>query len=101
MATVAVSTLIDKMELTNLTPEIDVQAIKIAQPDINRPALQLAGFFDHYEATRLQVIGFVEYKYMTWRSIRPFSCRLSRLISSLPTITRLVPLRPDSTTTNS
>ena len=64
MATVAVSTLIEKMELTNLTPEIDVTKIKIAQPDINRPALQLAGYFEHFEATRLQIIGFVEYKYM-------------------------------------
>ena len=52
------------MKLEPLTPEIDVTGIKIKQPDINRPALQLAGFFDHYEATRLQVIGFVEYKYM-------------------------------------
>ncbi len=64
MATVAVSTLIDKMELTNLTPEIDVTAIKIAQPDINRPALQLAGYTEHFEKTRVEIIGFVEYSYM-------------------------------------
>ena len=64
MATVAVSTLIDKMELKNLTPEIDVKAIKIAQPDINRPALQLAGYTEHFEKTRVEIIGFVEYSYM-------------------------------------
>jgi len=37
---------------------------KITQPDINRPALQLAGYFEHFDATRLQIIGFVEYTYM-------------------------------------
>ena len=64
MASVSLTKIIEKMKLEPLTPEIDVTGIKIKQPDINRPALQLAGFFDHYEATRLQVIGFVEYKYM-------------------------------------
>lgn len=52
------------MKLENLTPDVDVSAIKINQPDINRPALQLAGYFEHFEATRLQIIGFVEYTYM-------------------------------------
>jgi len=52
------------MKLENLTPELDVSTIKITQPDINRPALQLAGYFEHFEATRLQIIGFVEYTYM-------------------------------------
>lgn len=65
MATmVAVSTLIEKMMLDNLTPEIDITEIKIKQPDINRPALQLAGYIEHFEATRVQIIGFVEYTYM-------------------------------------
>jgi HPr kinase/phosphorylase len=52
------------MKLQNLTPEIDISKIKITVPDINRPALQLAGYFEHYEAQRLQIIGFVEYTYM-------------------------------------
>lgn len=52
------------MKLENLTPEIDVKKIKVTQPDINRPALQMAGYFEHFDSTRLQVIGFVEYTYM-------------------------------------
>ena len=52
------------MKLENLTPDIDISKIKITQPDINRPALQLAGYFEHFEATRLQIIGFVEYSYI-------------------------------------
>ncbi len=64
MASVSLTKIVEKMKLESLTPDIDIEGIKIRQPDVNRPALQMAGFFDHYEATRLQVIGFVEYKYM-------------------------------------
>lgn len=64
MPSVSLAKIVEKMKLESLTPEIDIKGIKIKQPDINRPALQIAGFFEHYEATRLQIIGFVEYKYM-------------------------------------
>ena len=55
--------LIDKMDFENLTPEIDISKIKIVHPEINRPALQLAGFFDHFSHDRVQIIGNVEYAY--------------------------------------
>ena len=64
MASISLQRLIDKMKLTNLAPEIDISNIKITQPDINRPALQMAGYFEHFDSTRLQVVGFVEYSYM-------------------------------------
>ena len=64
MASISLTKVIEKWKWENLTPEIDISKIKITQPDINRPALQLAGYFEHFEATRLQVVGFVEYTYM-------------------------------------
>ena len=64
MEYVALTRLIEKMKLDNLTPEVNVKGIRLTQPDINRPALQMTGFFEHFDATRLQVIGFVEYTYM-------------------------------------
>ena len=64
MSSISLARIVEKMKLEPITPEIDIKHIKIRQPDINRPALQMAGFFEHYEATRLQIIGFVEYKYM-------------------------------------
>ena len=33
-------------------------------PDVNRPALQLAGFFEHFDSDRVQIIGYVEYTYL-------------------------------------
>jgi HPr kinase/phosphorylase len=64
MYTVRLSKLIEKMNLENVTPDIEIRHIKISQPDVNRPALQLAGFFDHFDSDRVQVIGHVEYAYM-------------------------------------
>ncbi len=64
MASISLKKLVDKMKLENLTAEIDVESKRITQTDINRPALQLAGYFEHFDATRLQVIGFVEYTYL-------------------------------------
>jgi HPr kinase/phosphorylase len=64
MASVSLTHVIEKMKLENMTPEIDVRKIKVTQPDINRPALQMAGYFEHFDAARLQIIGFVEYSYM-------------------------------------
>ncbi len=64
MASLSLQKIIDKMKLENLTPEVDISKVKVTQPDINRPALQLAGYFQHFEKSRLQVIGFVEYSYM-------------------------------------
>ncbi|MDD2970981.1 MAG: HPr(Ser) kinase/phosphatase [Lachnospiraceae bacterium] len=64
MASVKLTRIIEKMKLENLTPEIEISDVKITQPDINRPALQLAGYFEHFEAIRLQIIGFVEFTYI-------------------------------------
>ena len=64
MASVSLNRLIEKMKLENLTPELDLSKKKLTQPDINRPALQLAGYFEHFDASRLQIIGFVEYTYL-------------------------------------
>ena len=64
MTKVALTRLIEKMKLNNFTPEINIEDIMLTHSDVNRPALQLAGFFDHFDAERLQLIGNVEYAYM-------------------------------------
>ena len=56
--------LADELNLQNLTPEIDMSGIEITSPEINRPALQLTGYYDHFVAERVQIIGYVEYTYI-------------------------------------
>ena len=55
---VKVSAIVEKMNLKNLTPEVDYSEKIVEVPDINRPALQLTGYFEHFDAERIQVIGF-------------------------------------------
>lgn len=96
MASVSLLKIIDKMKLENLTPEIELEGIKINQPDINRPALQLAGYFEHYEASRLQIIGFVEYTYMEGLSKKRKEEIYNKLLSCpIPCIVFCRELQPD------
>ena len=64
MPSITLKRLIDKMKLVNLTDDLDISKIRITQPDLNRPALQLAGYFDYFDCARVQVIGFVEYTFL-------------------------------------
>ena len=64
MYSVELKKMVQKMQLENCTPEIDISHILIKHPDVNRPALQLAGFFDYFDAERVQIIGNVEHAYM-------------------------------------
>lgn len=64
MVSVSLNAVIEKMKLVNLTEDIDTGSIRIHQPDINRPALQMVGYFEHFDANRIQIIGNVEYTYM-------------------------------------
>ena len=57
MATVKLTKVIEKMKLENLTPDIDIEKIRIHEPDINRPALQIAGYYEYFDAARIQIIG--------------------------------------------
>ena len=54
----------NKMNLKSLLPDIDTDSIMIEQSAVNRLALQLAGFFEHFDSERIQVIGNVEAAYM-------------------------------------
>ena len=56
--------IVEKMDLKNLTPEVEMTEKEVHVPDVNRPSLQLAGFFDHFDSSRVQIIGNVEHTYV-------------------------------------
>lgn len=56
--------MVEKLGLTLCTPDIDIDGIELTQSEINRPALQLAGYFDYFDSGRIQIIGHVENTYM-------------------------------------
>ena len=64
MSKIAIQKIVEKMNLKNLTPDVGLADKYVEVPDINRPALQLTGFFDHFDAERVQIIGYVEYTFL-------------------------------------
>ena len=59
---VALKELIEEFSLTPLyLPE---HKVMVTCRDVNRPGLPLAGFFDHFEPPRIQIVGKVEYLYL-------------------------------------
>ena len=63
-SSVALTKIVEKMNLKNVTPNVDMTGIRVTTTEINRPALQLTGYFEHFTTERLQVIGYVEYTYL-------------------------------------
>ncbi|MBQ2932944.1 MAG: HPr(Ser) kinase/phosphatase [Clostridia bacterium] len=60
--TVKLSRIIEEFKLEEVyTPQRD---ILIEAVDVNRPGLQIAGFFDYFDPKRIQVFGMVEKTYM-------------------------------------
>ncbi len=78
---VTVSQIKEQFKLQVLTPDIDYKNRKITECDVNRPALQLAGFFDYFDPTRLQIIGKVEYTYLEKVSPEERAHKFKRLMS--------------------
>ena len=54
---IALEKFVNEFELENMTPEIDLKDKMLTQKFVNRPALQLTGFFDHFDNSRIQIIG--------------------------------------------
>lgn len=61
---VPLSDLVEEFDLKLLYKATDFDKIRITVDDVSRPGLQLAGFFDHFEPMRLQVLGNVETSYL-------------------------------------
>lgn len=61
------------VKLSSIVEEYDLKPIvtpegygdtEITVADVNRPSLQLAGFFEYFDPARIQIIGMVEYTYL-------------------------------------
>jgi len=84
---VTVGEIMREFDLTLLNGDVDVEEAVIYYPEVNRPALQLAGFFDYFDSDRLQIIGIVEYSYLQKMSDDKRKCTFEKLFQyKLPCI---------------
>ena len=61
---VPLKTLVQEFQLEVAFGSTDFDAIRITVEDVARPGLQLAGYFDHFEPMRLQIMGNAEMSYL-------------------------------------
>ena len=78
---VALKALVEEFDLQIEYAATDYDSIRLTVPDLSRPGLQLAGYFDHFEPVRLQVMGNVEISYLSKLTPTERTIILDRLFS--------------------
>ena len=94
---VPLTTLVKEFELEVAYQASDYETIQLTVADVARPGLQLAGYFDHFEPMRLQVMGNVEISYLQKLSQTERAMTLDRYFAyKVPAllVTRNNPLDP-------
>ena len=64
MNSVALKTLVEEFDFEIVYAATDYDKIRLTVEDLGRPGLQLAGYFDHFEPMRLQVMGNAEVSFL-------------------------------------
>lgn len=59
-----IKTFLEHFDLENIIPEINLEGRMIKRKEINRPALQLTGFYERFDNDRVQLLGRVEHSYL-------------------------------------
>ncbi|MCC5912380.1 MAG: HPr kinase/phosphorylase [Clostridiaceae bacterium] len=80
MKHITVSQLVHDLGLEELN-DLDGQSNPIDTTDLNRPGMQLSGFFDHYPHERIQIIGKVEHTYLNTLDAKTRQERLDKIFS--------------------
>ena len=82
--TVKLSKIIDEFKLETIyLPDLP-ENILVSCSRVNRPGLQMVGFYDHYEKERLQIIGKVEHLFLGQLNEEDRSRRLEDFFRSAP-----------------
>ncbi|MBP5236703.1 MAG: HPr(Ser) kinase/phosphatase [Clostridia bacterium] len=62
--TIPLKTIMEELSLEVLSAPDKLEDVLIERKEVNRPGMPLAGFYDHYEKSRIQIIGKVESLYI-------------------------------------
>lgn len=63
--TVKLSKIVEKLKLEVVHKSSDFEEVELESAEVNRPGLQLTGYLEKFPHERLQLIGSVEYTYLT------------------------------------
>jgi len=82
MQSIKLSTMVDRFKLEILHKPENFEEVQVETADLNRPGLQLTGFFDAFAPPRLQLIGKVETAYLNTLSSAERLETFTRLFST-------------------
>lgn len=82
--TVPLSTIVDDFHLEVLVRPDNFDEIQIASPEVNRPGLALAGFYEVFEPERIQLIGKAETRYLNSLERSTKRVMLQKLVDAKP-----------------
>ena len=81
---ITLSNIINKFDLKVLCLPGEAESISITNPEVNRPGLALAGFFENFERTRIQIIGRAEYNYLREQSENKRNAKIDDFLRHVP-----------------
>ena len=62
--TIPLNKVIEEFSCEKIYESTDIDKVLISTADVNRPALQIVGFYDYFDVRRIQVMGKVELTYL-------------------------------------
>ena len=74
--------IINEFNLKWMISPFDISCRKITNNEVNRPSLQLTGYFDYFDATRVQIIGREELSYLMRMSTSEREKSLDKLMQT-------------------
>ncbi len=81
---VSMDKIIREFSLEQIYMPCDAKDISISSADVNRPGLQLAGFFEYFDSARLEIIGRSELDFLLSSGIDKLNEPLERFIAFKP-----------------
>ena len=94
---VPLTRLVEEFHMEVAYAATDYHAVRLTVEDVARPGLQLAGYFDHFEPVRLQVMGNAEMSFVAKLAPEDRAIRFDRLFSyKFPALLIARGMEPDS-----
>ena len=88
---VILETIINEQKLEVISAPEGYEDIRIHIPEVNRPGLALAGFFEFFEPKRIQIIGNAEHQYIASLSSKDRSYRMEQFLAHRPPVIIFTP----------
>ena len=68
--------IIEEFEHEKIYETTDIESVMVTRTDVNRPGLQMTGFFDYFDSNLIQIMGKVEFTFLEHFTADEITARL-------------------------